>query len=161
MLRTRQMGSKALVDVHIQVTPHVSVSEGHRISDEVSNRLVNEIEVVSQVLVHIDPENDEAFSSCKELPLRDEVLNLLITYIKQFSQTTNHQNLIETILTLLLKNNSEDLILHYSNGKISVNILLPFEEVNQLNEVQQLQSVLESNLAELKIIEKISFGFLE
>jgi len=161
MLRTRQMGSKALVDVHIQVTPHVSVSEGHRISDEVSNRLVNEIEVVSQVLVHIDPENDEAFSSCKELPLRDEVLNLLITYIKQFSQTTNHQDLIETILTLLLKNNSEDLILHYSNGKISVNILLPFEEVNQLNEVQQLQSVLESNLAELKIIEKISFGFLE
>ena len=57
-LRTRQMGSKALVDVHIQVAPHVSVSEGHRISDEVSLRLIDEIDVVSQVLVHIDPEND-------------------------------------------------------------------------------------------------------
>jgi len=160
MLRSRQMGSSALVDVHIQVTPHVSVSEGHRISDEVSSRLVNEIEVVSQVLVHIDPENDEDYSSCSQLPLRDEVLSVLITYIQQNSQEAKYQSLIKTVLELLKQNNSADLVLHYSNGKISVNIFLSFDKINLLEEVQQLEVILNKDIDKLEIIESIRFGFI-
>ena len=160
MLRTRQMGSKALVDVHIQVTPHVSVSEGHRISDEVSSRLVNEIDVVSQVLVHIDPENDEDFSSCSQLPLRNEVLALLIDYLQQQSQETKLHAVIETVLKLLKKNNSKELVLHYSNGKISVNIFLPLDKINQLQEIQEVENLLKQDMPTLKIIETIRFGFI-
>lgn len=162
MLRTRHMGSHALVDVHIQVTPHVSVSEGHRISDEVSRRLVDEIEVVSQVLVHIDPENDENFSSCNQLPLRDEVLSILIAYLQQSRQGVKQQqhDLLESIITLLQQNNSMDLVLHYSNGKITANIFLPFDQVKQLEEIQQLETILQYDIAKLKIIGNIHFGFL-
>jgi cation diffusion facilitator family transporter len=160
MLRTRQMGSKALVDVHIQVTPFVSVSEGHRISDEVSSRLVNEIEVVSQVLVHIDPENDEDFSSCSQLPLRDEVFLLLIDFLQQQYPKFKQTALIETVLSILKQNNSQRLVLHYSNGKITVNIFLNLDKVNQLKEIQQLETILNQHITQLKIIESIRFGFL-
>ncbi|MFK5894404.1 MAG: cation diffusion facilitator family transporter [Pseudomonadota bacterium] len=166
-LRTRQMGSKALVDVHIQVTPHVSVSEGHRISDEVSHRLIDEIEIVSQVLVHIDPEDDEAFSSCNELPLRDEVLKMLLAYLKNTLQQSDQEavkqqqhDLLAGIIALLEQNNSVDLVLHYSNGKITVNIFLPREQVKQLDEIQQLECLLQGNVNTLKIIENIHFGFM-
>jgi len=64
MLRSRQMGADALLDVHIEVSPQLSVSEGHRISDEVSAELTQTFPDIAQVLVHIDPEDDEAHSSC-------------------------------------------------------------------------------------------------
>ncbi len=161
-LRTRQMGSKALVDVHIQVTPHVSVSEGHRISDEVSLRLINEIDVVSQVLVHIDPENDEEFSSCSELPLRNDVLDILVGYLQQCREeaTQKQQDLLESIVALVQQNDSDELVLHYSNGKIIVNIFLPLDQVKQLEEIQELENLLQQDIAKLEIIASIRFGFI-
>ncbi len=162
LLRTRQMGSKALVDVHIQVKPHVSVSEGHRISDEVSGRLVNEVEVVSEVLVHIDPENDENYSSCKQLPLRSEVLHKLITFFQQhkIDKHTQPNELMTQIIEQLEKNHSTNLVLHYSNGKITVQILLALEQIKYLEEIQLLESALTEDIAQLEIIDEIHFGFL-
>jgi len=161
-LRTRQMGNKALVDVHVQVTPYVSVSEGHRISDEVSHRLVNEIEVVSQVLVHIDPENDEKFSTCSQLPLRNEVLTLLIDYFQHLKPELQSQfDLLNNITKLLKQNNAKNLVLHYHNGKITTDIFLPFEHIEHLNEVQDLEDFLKIQLEDLEIIDQINFGFLK
>ena len=40
ILRTRQMGADALVDVHIQVESHISVSEAHYISETVRSKLI-------------------------------------------------------------------------------------------------------------------------
>jgi cation diffusion facilitator family transporter len=59
MLRTRMMGGDALVDVHVLVDPKLSVSEGHYIGEKVRERLITEIEEVSDVMVHVDPEDDE------------------------------------------------------------------------------------------------------
>ena len=39
-LRTRRMAQKILIDAHIQVDGHVSVSEGHRIGEEVRERVL-------------------------------------------------------------------------------------------------------------------------
>jgi len=162
-LRTRQMGSNALVDVHVQVTPYVSVSEGHRISDEVSHRLVDEIEVVSQVLVHIDPENDEEFSRCSELPLRNETLNLLLDFFKQNQAGLKQQqaDFLQFIIDLLKQNNAKNLVLHYSNGKIRADIFLPLEQVAKLDELYELESMLTAKLTQLEVIEKINFGFFK
>ncbi len=57
-IRTRRMGHKALVDVHIQVSPRISVSEGHLIAETARSRVLKEHEDVLDVLVHVDAEED-------------------------------------------------------------------------------------------------------
>jgi len=74
MLRTRRHGWQASVDVHILVDPKLSVSEGHMIALLVENRLKSRINEITDVTVHIDPENDEAEPASVELPTRAEVL---------------------------------------------------------------------------------------
>jgi cation diffusion facilitator family transporter len=73
LLRTRQAGPDALVDVHVQVNPHISVSEGHRIAEHIRERLIEDLDEVSDVLVHIDTEDDQNFERGRTLPLRADV----------------------------------------------------------------------------------------
>lgn len=122
MLRTRQMGADALLDVHIEVSPQLSVSEGHRISDEVSAQLTRSFPDIAQVLVHIDPENDEAHSSCSHLPLRKEVLSDLDRYWSAIEQA----KLIEEVT------------LHYLDGKVSVQIIMPLSILSSINDPSAL-----------------------
>ncbi len=68
MLRTRRHGGQASADVHILVDPKVSVSEGHMISVLVEQRLKLEIDEITDVTVHIDPEDDEGAAPCAGLP---------------------------------------------------------------------------------------------
>ncbi|NIV74156.1 MAG: cation diffusion facilitator family transporter, partial [Gammaproteobacteria bacterium] len=71
LLRTRRMGGQALVDVHIQVDGAISVSEGHHISEMVRHLLIEQHESITDVTVHIDPEDDEITPSSLGLPLRN------------------------------------------------------------------------------------------
>jgi len=109
-LRTRSMGSEALVDVHIQVDSELSVSEGHQISETVRYHLIKNVEEISDVMVHIDPEDDkEDMSTCCELPLR----NKLLAELEQQWQTISASNAISKVT------------LHYLEGKIVVELFLP------------------------------------
>jgi cation diffusion facilitator family transporter len=108
MLRTRQSGSDALVDVHIQVDPGLSVSEGHQIGEAVRGRLMDRVEEVSDVTVHIDPEDDELASACNHLPLRDVIL----------------QQLHEQWQPLGIEQRVSRVVLHYLNGKVHVEVFL-------------------------------------
>ena len=59
-LRTRQMGPKSLVDVHVLLEdPKLSVSEGHQISETARAELIRKFQDIEDVTVHIDPEDDE------------------------------------------------------------------------------------------------------
>lgn len=111
MLRTRKSGGDALVDVHIQVDPTLSVSEGHRIGEKVRNELIDEIEEVADVTVHIDPEDDELSSPCDHLPLRDELLPQLRARWARLPAAAA----------------IEDVTLHYLDGRIHVELVLPLE----------------------------------
>ncbi|MBE0507114.1 MAG: cation transporter [Marinospirillum sp.] len=76
-LRTRTMGSRSLLDIHLQVAPHVSVSEGHEIGVWVARRLRDEFDHISDVTFHIDPEDDAETDNpdpANMLPLRPDVL---------------------------------------------------------------------------------------
>ncbi len=109
ILRTRQIGADALVDVHIQVEPHISVSEGHYISEAVRAKLIKEIEEVIDVMVHIDPEDDEIAPQNTKLPLRYEILkkiNLAWADVEEAKKV-------------------ENITLHYLQGKIQIELLLP------------------------------------
>ncbi len=112
MLRTRMMGGKILVDAHIQVHPRLSVSEGHQIAETVGHLLKHRVEHMHDVTIHIDPENDEDASLNHHLPLRTELL-------KDLSGSWSHISATVDI---------EEIKLHYLDGKVEVELLLPFPE---------------------------------
>jgi cation diffusion facilitator family transporter len=120
MLRTRHSGSDALVDVHILVDPALSVSEGHQIGEAVRWRLIKTIDDVSDVTVHIDPEDDEQASSCAGLPLRDEVL-------RRLEQQWQHLDIGERL---------DKVVVHYLDGQVHVEVFLHStgEDSEQLSE---------------------------
>ncbi len=72
-LRTRLMGRDIFVDVHILVSPYISVSEGHYIAQHVHQALLNNLNGVKDVTVHVDPEDDETSCPSLHLPSRTTV----------------------------------------------------------------------------------------
>ena len=139
MLRTRQMGADALLDVHIEVSPQLSVSEGHRISDEVSTQLTRQFPDIAQVLVHIDPENDEANSSCSHLPLRKEILQDL----EQAWHNVEQAQFIENI------------ILHYLDGKVSIEIIMPLAILSDTIDSSNLAKKFRTSVVKLDYINEL------
>lgn len=111
MLRTRCSGGAALVDVHIQVQPTLSVSEGHQIGETVRAKLIENIDEVTDVTVHIDPEDDEQSALCDRLPGRQEVLSQL------FGQWQG----------LLDMQDADNVTLHYLGGKVDVDVVLSLD----------------------------------
>ncbi|HKJ71887.1 MAG TPA: cation diffusion facilitator family transporter, partial [Gammaproteobacteria bacterium] len=105
-LRTRRMGPEALVDVHIQVPGTISVSEGHQIAERVRQHLIESHPEVSEVLVHVDPENDEA--GIPLLPQRDEVM----------------AEVFRRIEALGLGITVRDYTVHYLNGEITLDLTI-------------------------------------
>ena len=76
-LRTRTMGSRTLLDIHLQVAPYLSVSEGHEIGVWVARKLRDDFDHISDVTFHIDPEDDEETDNpdpANMLPLRPNIM---------------------------------------------------------------------------------------
>lgn len=108
MLRTRTMGGAIFADVHIQVDSFVSVSEGHQIAEYVNRELKEQFPEITDVTVHIDPEDDETAKPCAELPLRDELIAML-----QADPRTKP-----------LWAHIERTVLHYLDGQLHVEFIL-------------------------------------
>lgn len=81
-LRSRFMGNDVLIDVHIMVSPKISVSEGHYIAQHVHHALVNQIASVKDVIVHVDHEDDETCSPSLHLPSRVTIQKQLFNPIQ-------------------------------------------------------------------------------
>lgn len=124
MLRTRKMGHNALVDVHIQVGPRLSVSEGHHISETVEKSLIDALDEINDVTVHIDPENDEMEARNMDLPLRSDLMSLL-------RDAWSANPAFEHI---------DDITLHYLTGEISVEACMPLTRAGSLENSRKLQS---------------------
>ncbi|MCH9745160.1 MAG: cation diffusion facilitator family transporter [Proteobacteria bacterium] len=125
-LRTRKIGRLISADVHVQVDPFLSVSEGHIISVSVERVAKECLEDLNDVTVHIDPEDDETVAPYESLPERAEALG---------------------ILTKALFNNKcdgeiERIQLHYLDSRIHVDFYLPL-------------SCLESNKSSDEILNKL------
>jgi cation diffusion facilitator family transporter len=122
LLRTRRVGGQALADVHIIVDDHVSVSEGHQISEAVRTGLIKEIAPLADVMVHIDTEEDVDGPSCADLPLRDEVERRLETCFRGIPEARQ----------------IEHTTLHYLNGRIDIELRLPLTLVTDAVRARQL-----------------------
>ena len=137
MLRSRRMGQDALVDVHVLVRPWISVSEGHMIALAVEQRLKQRFEEVSDVTVHIDPEDDEAAPPCVGLPLREEALQQLSSCWPPLPQP-------------------RQIILHYLSGKIDVELVLPMDAYVDDEAAARMQQQLQEKIRTLPIFGSLS-----
>ena len=104
-----------LADVHIRVDPKISVSEGHRIGDEVTQRLEHEVQGLGDVVVHIDPEDDDEEQPSIGLPLRPSIEKAITLAFQSFHRSAlTDSDLSPTTITL-----------HYLAGALTVEIWLP------------------------------------
>lgn len=108
MLRTRKMGNNVLADVHLQVNAYLSVSEGHYIGENMMAGLRKKFPELSDITVHIDPEDDETASLSKELPSRQTLMTKLYPIMQKHS----------------LDESIHSINLHYIKGKIEVELVL-------------------------------------
>ena len=122
-LRTRRAGTLAFVDLHILVDPLLSVSEGHQISEAARACVIQEMDGVADVTVHIDPEDDDVVAPSSALPLRDALLLRL-------------QSRLAGVRDM---NQVERFTLHYLGGGIRVEVFLaagaPADLAAQLRDV--------------------------
>ena len=54
-IRSRRISSNIYIDLHVLVRGDLSVKEGHEISEAVSRKLINDINDIYDVVVHIEP----------------------------------------------------------------------------------------------------------
>ncbi len=131
LIRTRRMGDDACVDTHIVVDSRISVSEGHMIGDEVRDRLKAGFDDITDVLVHIDPEDDE-FKERYEKPIsRDQVQRYLDEYLAEKIHTV------------------DEFRIHYLDGLLEVEVVLPhamFNEVKQVEWVKKQCALMEKQI---------------
>jgi len=78
-LRSRLSGGKMILELHILVSPRISVSEGHQLGQLVNKALLGRFSDVGDVIVHIDPEDIGEHSEDKRevLPEREVVLQTI------------------------------------------------------------------------------------
>ncbi|TNF36372.1 MAG: cation transporter [Gammaproteobacteria bacterium] len=140
MLRTRRSGHQALVDVHILVDSNLSVSEGHQIAEAVTDTLTSNFEEINDVTIHIDPEDDEITpNSCKTLPLRTELIELLKQAWSDIPEI--HQ--------------MKGITLHYLDGMVNVEIVLPLTVLDNLQAADRLNAKLFKAAEPLEHIRKV------
>jgi cation diffusion facilitator family transporter len=58
-IRTRRVGSRLLIDLHILVEPEMTVRAGHKISEDVKKKLLNDETEILDVVVHLEPYDEE------------------------------------------------------------------------------------------------------
>jgi cation diffusion facilitator family transporter len=143
MLRTRKMGGHASADVHIQVDPRVSVSEGHRVAEVVQLRLQNEVDHLSDVTVHVDPEDDQEGPSCDGLPLREQAEELLCECLKEIACFEVRKRML----------------LHYLSGTIDVELFLPHSCYQNPEQSESLLQAYQHAIAPMKEFGEIRLWF--
>lgn len=116
MLRTRYLGPYALVDVHAIVEPKISVSEGHRIAEKIRDRVIWRLDQVTDVLVHIDPENDEGAVKGRHLPLRSQMERVVREAVKGRAGADQ----------------IGEITLHYFKDEVRVDLHVPVEAVQSV-----------------------------
>lgn len=143
-LRSRWMGHSVLVDLHIQVSPRISVSEGHRIAEAVRLALRERAPRLADVMVHVDPEEDTDGGPSNALPLRGE----LVERLRRGWQG------------LAAAERIEGLTVHYLGGKAHLQLVLgpPPAGAEAAAEAEALRRVIcrDADVGNVTILERIA-----
>ena len=140
-LRSRMMAGDILIDVHILVSPTISVSEGHFIAQHVHHRLKQTFARVTDVTVHVDPEDDEICCPSMHLPNRSELQRIFFSKWEQdYPEICN-------------------IVVHYLDGKLLLDVMLERTfsewdrlEIRMLEDMQQHDIIASIRLLQEKMI---------
>ncbi len=141
LLRTRYMGEDALIDAHIIVDPRISVSEGHRIGDMVRDELIQRFDDVMEVLVHVDPENDEILFENVKPHTRADIQHLLNQYLP---------NLLPYL---------EDFRIHYLDQKIEIELIIPASLIGETPLIIEMKVAIQKMTTDIPQIQTIYLFF--
>lgn len=109
--KSRSMGSQSLLEMHLQVAPHLSASEGHFIGDKAVFQLMQKFEDIGHIIFHIDTYDDdddddeEAHDFSMSLPIRTEISGVLWELLEQ----AGHPELSINRLTLYYRRDSVEI----------------------------------------------------
>lgn len=132
------------MDLHLQVDPRISVSEGHQIGDTVRRRLLEHVGEVTDVTVHIDPEDDEQGSSCGQLPLRSKLIQSLIRHW--------HEADIDGIA-------DHQVTLHYLDGGLQIELCLPLSVLDARRDVKAFIRGIEAAARKVPEVQSVHVSF--
>lgn len=121
-LRTRLHGNSIFVDLHVIVDPFISVSEGHHIGQEVHATLLKNVKNLNDVIVHVDPENDETARPSLHLPNRDAIKKMLEM---RWSSLPGYDKI-------------KKMTLHYIGGHLYIEIFIPQEVIENFSSTDLL-----------------------
>ena len=110
------------------------------ISQTVIERLLDSDDEVSDVTVHIDPEDDELAAPCEGLPLLDDAERMVMAAW-------------ENIAGIGLR---ERLLFHYLDGRIDVDVYFPRSVYSDYEEIERLQTGLQEALKPLSQFGKVT-----
>jgi cation diffusion facilitator family transporter len=148
-LRTRRMADKVLADVHIRVDPLISVSEGHRIGDEVMDALKTRFPEVGDVVVHIDPEDDIVGDVYSKLPMRSVIVAEINTNLHKL------QNDFDARFSLQPKN----IVVHYLDDGCQIEIWMTMPDEATTRDCSLASSTIKDALMRIDNIVSASILF--
>jgi cation diffusion facilitator family transporter len=140
-LRTRRMAQKILIDAHVQVDGHISVSEGHRIGDEVRRRVLVAHDDVLDMLVHVDPEDDMKPSVAIALPDRQALLDHLAALIGEGGMPA-----------------LQKVQLHYLGGRVEAEVFVTGTEAGDIKRLNMMERTLAERLAQDPYFRSVSIN---
>ncbi|NVK02636.1 MAG: cation transporter, partial [Oceanospirillaceae bacterium] len=90
--KSRTMGNQVLLEMHLQVAPHLSASEGHYVGDLAVYALQNRFDDLSHIIFHIDTYDDQPFHDqpMPVMPSRKEIKVLIYQQMDQL--IGSHEN---------------------------------------------------------------------
>lgn len=142
-LKTRRMGGSALVDTKVLVSPELTMSEAHQVSEAVRDRVVGRVDEVTDVMVHIDHEGMGDERVTRRLPLREDVTRLLHARWGSLEGVPQ----------------PDQITLHYGRGAIDAHVVFPLETVGSREEADRLRQILEDAVQGIPYIRQVRVYF--
>ena len=140
-LRTRRMAHRSLVDAHVCVDPRISVSEGHHIAELTRKRILDSHESVSDVLVHVDVEDDpEHDAKSQGMPDREELTKALTPLLAGLPEP-------------------QHIILHYLDDRIEAEVCLPRETLENAAAVSRAEHEICRQLTRHPLVSALSINY--
>ncbi|MFZ1446635.1 MAG: cation diffusion facilitator family transporter [Candidatus Dechloromonas phosphoritropha] len=140
-LRTRRMAHRSLVDAHICVDPRISVSEGHRIAELTRQRILNSHQSVSDVLVHVDVEdNPDHDLKSQNMADREELTKALSPLLAGLPEP-------------------QRILLHYLDDGVEAEVYLPRDTLENAMAVSRAEHEICQQLTRNPLVSALSINY--
>lgn len=136
-LRTRRIGGKILIDVHILVDTDITVTEGHNIAEGVRRKLFNALKNLEDVLVHVDAEDDTEIEFRYETS-REDLQKLVEPVINSVNGVSEHSRMRVNFL----------------KGKCIIEVYVKVDGGKSLEETQKILDELKTRLTKLQSVDE-------